>query len=663
MCAAPALFHVQKPFCVCQHVPSTSFITSKHVVSVTNDLVQAGSLADTVQAVTALSGLPSGLPAQASLTEKPCIQQRLQDCTVQLLAQSCSSKAWLDHLQLAAPSQPLLSSTAAEPLLSTHACTEAVLSQLMPPSASAQAAVAQQTAATDTPIRAHPGTDHAEGQPMTMSGRATEAPVCTKASAWLSADTKRLAPIPSSTGEGEGEGAQNSIALAKEALLRIKDASQPRAEAPVIASVTAAVQTDATQALTASGAAQPSNTQQDGAWLPGKTEMALSTAAQLANAAKHQDGAAGSAQLASSDKHPGAGSEAAQLVDASKQRKRAGQPAQAADVKKQNDRASMSAHPADAVLPQDALHQPSQLAKAHAPEDSVSQPAQKFLDAGKHQYGGILPAQLPKHASQRKPSISAEAELDADSQNHAALVSRPPEDPIGLLLHSLSQLQAVTLKAVHTASCCQSEPPMQLAGHRTQGSADPQAQADSQAGPHLKAMAEAQAKPESPAQAEAQALADAPAEAESKPKMVSQAQSASQNSARCSSRLGDLSKLELRLNKSSRTRLQQLKEEAGHVPRRRSYGDTASADGTWQCRPSCQPASSRHQPARSGCAGQKRKHSMTSSGTASRRKADEVSWAGPDADTGHLQAVRRYEKVILCQQYVDHFLRGSWSPR
>ena len=647
-------------------------------------MVQVGTLADTVQAVTALSGLPSspcfGFPAQAAFTNNPCIQQRLQDCTVQLLTKIGSSKAWLDHLKLASTDQPLLSPTAAESLLNAHACTEAAPSQLMLPSAaaaSAQAAVGQQTAAPDGPTRAHLGTDDAEGQPTVKSSRAPGPQLCPKAATWLTAGAK--SPATSST--DTRNGAQNSIALALEALLRIKDASQPRSRDPLKAT-TAVVQTGPTQAPTASRPADMFNAHQDGAWQPevafkqqavanrpsllansGKTADALGRAAQLATAATCQDGAAGSPKVASSDEHPDAGSKAAQLAYASKQRNRASQAAHIADADKHVHRAHTSAKPADAIPlpPQDSLHQPAQLANSDVLPDTAGQPAHHPPTEGVHEHVESLSAQLPICANQRKPSSLAEAELEAECQNDAALACLPSENPVDLLLQSLSQLQAITLKAVHAAGCCHAEPPSQLDSHSTQGSADLQAEADSNAGAHPKAEAEAQAQAEPPAHSDAQArsgsLAMAHAEAGSKP--IPQARSASQSSVQ-RSRLGDLSKLEPSLNIASRTRLQQLKEEASHAPRRRSVGDSASVSCTQQRRRSCQPACSSGQPAGSSHAGQKRKHSMSSSTGAARRKSDEVSWAGPNADTGHIQAVRRCGKLTLCKQYADCLLCRSW---
>lgn len=72
----------------------------------------AGTLVHAVEALTRLSGHPPwsccGLSTEAPSSDKTPIKQHLRDCAVQLLTGASNSKTWLDHLQLAAPSQVLL---------------------------------------------------------------------------------------------------------------------------------------------------------------------------------------------------------------------------------------------------------------------------------------------------------------------------------------------------------------------------------------------------------------------------------------------------------------------------------------------------------------------------------------------------------------------------
>ena len=86
----------------------------------------AGTLHCAVDALTELSGNPlwscCGLRTDAPPSGKATIKQRLQDCTVQLF--TGNSKAWLDHLQIAAPSQPLLPPAHLDPLQATTASAD-----------------------------------------------------------------------------------------------------------------------------------------------------------------------------------------------------------------------------------------------------------------------------------------------------------------------------------------------------------------------------------------------------------------------------------------------------------------------------------------------------------------------------------------------------------
>lgn len=87
-----------------------SQMTLSSAAYILSSICCAGTLHCAVDALTKLSGNPlwscCGLRTDASPSGKATIQQRLQDCTVQLF--TGNSKAWLDHLQIAAPSQPLL---------------------------------------------------------------------------------------------------------------------------------------------------------------------------------------------------------------------------------------------------------------------------------------------------------------------------------------------------------------------------------------------------------------------------------------------------------------------------------------------------------------------------------------------------------------------------